>query len=51
MPNHIHLIWRTNALNGKETVQGSFLKHTAHAFKKMLQQEKNNELINYAVNA
>ena len=24
MPNHIHLIWRANALNGKETVQGSF---------------------------
>jgi putative transposase len=24
MPNHIHLIWRTNSLNGKETAQGSF---------------------------
>ena len=36
MPNHIHLIWRTNALNGKETAQGSFLKFTAHEFKKML---------------
>ena len=24
MPNHIHLIWRINSLNGKETVQGSF---------------------------
>ena len=23
MPNHMHLILRTNALNGKETVQGS----------------------------
>lgn len=30
MPNHIHLIWRTNELNGKETAQGSFLKYTAH---------------------
>ena len=24
MPNHIHLIWRTQELNGKETAQGSF---------------------------
>lgn len=39
MPNHIHLIWKTNALNGKETAQGSFLKHTAHAFGKMLRQD------------
>jgi putative transposase len=31
MPNHVHFIWRTLALNGKETVQGSFLKYTAHA--------------------
>ena len=36
MPNYIHLFWRTNVLNGKETVQASFLKFTAHAFKKML---------------
>ena len=40
MPNHIHLIWRTNDLNGKETPQGSFLKHTAHEFKKMLFRNK-----------
>jgi len=33
LPNHIHLIWRINGLNGKETAQGSFLKFTAHAFK------------------
>ncbi len=36
MPNHIHLIWRINQNNGKETPQGSLLKHTAHAFKKIL---------------
>lgn len=30
MPNHIHLIWRVNELNGKESPQGSFLKFTAH---------------------
>ena len=35
-PNHIHLIWRTNALNRKETAQGSFLKFTAHEFRKIL---------------
>jgi len=44
MPNHIHTILRTNELNGKETVQGSFLKYTAHEFKKHLNQ---NELNNY----
>jgi putative transposase len=39
MPNHIHLVWRPNAMNGKESPQGSFLKYTAHQFKKMLKQE------------
>jgi len=33
MPNHIHLIWKLNALNGKELPHASFLKFTAHAFK------------------
>ena len=32
MPNHIHLIWRVNEHNGKETAQASFLKFTAHEF-------------------
>ena len=50
MPNHIHVIWRTNALNGKETAQGSFLKFTAHTFKKMLS-GNNAELAKYAVDA
>lgn len=36
MPNHIHLIWRILENNGKETPQGSFLKYTAHEFKKRL---------------
>src|SRR5690606_11173074 len=36
MPNHIHLILRVNEKNGKENAQGSFLKFTAHEFKKML---------------
>jgi putative transposase len=36
MPNHIHLIWKQNKLNGKETPFGSFLKHTSHQFLKKL---------------
>ena len=36
MPNHVHLIWRMLELNGKESPQGSFLKFTAHQFKKLL---------------
>jgi len=48
MPNHIHTIWRTNELNGKESVQGSFLKYTAHMFKKLL---SSNELIYYYKNS
>jgi len=51
MPNHIHLIWRVNGLNGKESPQGSFLKYTAHRFQKMLQKENAQALRNYRVNA
>lgn len=51
MPNHIHLIWRINEHNGKETTQGSFLKYTAYEFKKMIQKENSNTLLNYKVNA
>jgi REP element-mobilizing transposase RayT len=51
MPNHVHLIWRINEINGKETTQGSFLKYTAHEFKKMLKTDKDNNLAFYAVNA
>lgn len=36
MPNHIHLIWRLNELNGKETAKGSFMKYTAHELRKKL---------------
>ncbi len=51
MPNHLHLIWRVNELNGKESPQGSFLKYTAHIFKKMLRKEDGDKLTPYAVNA
>jgi len=49
MPNHIHLIWRTLSLNGKETVQGSFLKYTAHCFKRMLLEDNSDQLSKYSV--
>lgn len=32
MPNHIHLIWCTQANNGKESAAASFMKFTAHMF-------------------
>ena len=51
MPNHIHLVWQIHALNGKETVQGSFLKYTAHSFKKWLQVNDTEFLKLFAVNA
>ena len=48
MPNHIHLIWQQNNLNGKETPKGSFLKYTAHLFLKEL--KANGDLKHYEVN-
>jgi REP element-mobilizing transposase RayT len=51
MPNHIHLIWRINEMNGKETTQGSFLKYTAHEFKKTLKTDADNSLASFAVDA
>jgi putative transposase len=48
MPNHIHLIWQQNDLNGKETPKGSFLKHSAHLFLKVL--KVNGNLKYYEVN-
>ncbi len=51
MPSHIHLIWRINEMNGKETSQGSFLKYTAHQFKKLLLKENNDKSLAFKVNA
>jgi len=36
MPNHIHLIWSQDGMNGKETPKGSLLKYTAHIFLRRL---------------
>jgi len=51
MPNHIHLILRVNEKNGKETSQGSFLKFTAHEFKKELRKDNPSVLYKYRVKA
>ncbi|MFY0607494.1 MAG: transposase [Cyclobacteriaceae bacterium] len=48
MPNHIHLIWKLNEMNGKELPSASLLKFTAHQFKKMLEPD---ELPKYYVDA
>ena len=48
MPNHIHLIWKLNEMNGKELPSASLLKFTAHQFKKMLEPA---ELSIYSVDA
>ena len=32
MPNHVHLIWSQDGMNGKETPKRSLLKYTAHVF-------------------
>jgi putative transposase len=51
MPNHIHLIWEILERNGKENAHASFLKFTAHEFKKYLRQYNPESLHLYAVNA
>lgn len=51
MPNHLHLIWRTLAPNGKESPQGSFLKYTAHQFRHLLRKTSKAALAAYAVTA
>ena len=49
MPNHLHLIWLQEKLNGRETPQGSFLKYTSHEFLKKLKINVRSK--NYEVNA
>ncbi|MES2647642.1 MAG: transposase [Bacteroidota bacterium] len=49
MPNHLHLIWRVNANNGRESPQGSLLKFTAHQFRKILYNTNQEALKAYEV--
>jgi len=51
MPNHIHLIWRMLAKNGKEQPAGSFLKYTAHMFKRYLKNHIPSFLESFIVDA
>jgi len=51
MPNHVHFIWRMKSMNGKEMPHVSFLKYTAHEFRKMLLTERKGRLARYAVQA
>ena len=47
MPNHIHLLWMMNDLNGKESPAGSFAKFTAHQFKALLKKKDPEGLLAY----
>ena len=47
MPNHIHLLWMMNELNGKESPAGSFAKYTAHRFKQLLKHKNEAMLLPY----
>ncbi|MBA2760463.1 MAG: hypothetical protein H0U39_00600 [Segetibacter sp.] len=47
----MHLIWRVKEFNGKETAQGSFLKYTAHEFRKLIYKEDKLKLSFYKVDA
>lgn len=49
MPNHLHLIWSQNKMNGKENPKSSFLKYTSHTFLKQLKLE--GKAWQYKVNA
>jgi REP element-mobilizing transposase RayT len=49
MPTHIHFIWKMLDFMAKETAWVSFLKYTAHTFRKMLIENGEPELIPYKV--
>ena len=51
MPNHIHFIVRNLDINGKEMPHVSFLKLTAHQFKKKLLKENKTFLQEFEVDA
>lgn len=51
MPNHLHFVWQMLEMNGKEMPHTSFLKFTAHAFKKQLNKNNPNGLKLFAMNA
>lgn len=51
MPNHVHIIWKINGSKNEELPHVSFLKFTAHSFKKYLVKNDEVSLRKYAVEA
>ena len=51
MPNHVHFIWRINEKNGKEAAHSSFLKFTAHEFRKALLKDDSATIDKFRVKA
>ncbi len=51
MPNHLHLIWKVDQKDRKESVQGTLLKQTAHFLQKELRQNDPNLLSSFKVDA
>ena len=51
MDNHIHLIWQPLGNDTLQTIQHSFLKHTAQQFKLDLQKTNTDFLNRFKVNA
>jgi REP element-mobilizing transposase RayT len=49
MPNHIHLVWEIQELNGKEKPSASLLKFTAHGFLHDLEDTHPNVLSHFEV--
>jgi putative transposase len=49
MPNHIHIIWRIKEINGMESPHASLLKYTGHLFRKKLQTENPEFLLEFSV--
>jgi len=51
MPNHMHLIWRLIAMNGKESPASSLLKFTSHSFEKKILLDYKNDLMPFKVHS
>ncbi|CAA9325147.1 MAG: hypothetical protein AVDCRST_MAG56-7085 [uncultured Cytophagales bacterium] len=50
MPNHVHFIWESISMNGREKPHASFMKHTGHLFLKNLQKHHSQVLPYFLVN-
>jgi putative transposase len=50
MPNHIHIIWKCTAMNGKEMPHASSMKFTGHSFLEELRNTNDPLLNRFKVN-